>query len=302
MPGAEVHSQPGDPDGPTASVDLVVIGHVGRSVVKTSAGCLASPGGSGYAVATSAAALIGRRVGLVAQVGNDFDLTALRRLQVDLDGVLELPGRSADLHIDQFDDGTRSFRAELGVAAAVRLESFPSRYLHADYIHLGTAPPDQQLAWLRFLHGRNCTAQISADMFEHYVAHDPGSSRAVCENVDLIFMNEAEHNGLYADGQHPMPKAPLIVKRGSAGASLIIDGMPQPVSTDDTEVVDPTGGGEILAGVFLALSANGLPRIQALGQAVKAATSCVEESGVDGPRLRAALQVIRDEVRSLNAS
>jgi sugar/nucleoside kinase (ribokinase family) len=294
MRGTEVHSQAGDPDGPAGSVDLVVIGHVGTSVVQTSAGCLASRGGSGYAVASSAAALIGRRVGLVAQVGKDFDLTALSRLPVDLDGVLELPGRSAELHIDQFDDGTRSFRADLGVAAAVRLESFPSRYLHADYIHLGTAPPDQQLAWLKFLRDRGCTAQISADMFEHYVTNDPVASREVCDNVDLIFMNQTEYDGLYGDGQHPIPEAPLVVKRGSAGACFRAGGRPKyEVNASKAQVVDPTGGGEILAGVFLALRADGLSESDALEYAVRAATSCVEDYGVTGQRLTSELEAIR---------
>ena len=225
MRGAEVH---GEPDGPAASVDMVVIGHVGVSMVHTGLVSRRSAGGSGYAVAASAAALIGRRVGLVAQVGTGFDLAPLRRLRVDLTGVAELPGPSAKLRIREFDDGTRSFSAELGVADTVRPETFPSRYLDAGRIHLGTAPPDQQLAWLDYLRGR-CGAQISADMFEHYVATYPCASREVCDNVDLIFMNQAEYDGLYGDAQLPVPKAPLVVKRGPAAARLLVDGHPQEV-------------------------------------------------------------------------
>jgi sugar/nucleoside kinase (ribokinase family) len=300
MQGPEANREPGDSGGSVSSVDIVVIGHVGISVVRAGAGCWTSPGGSGYAVAASAAALIGGRVGLVAQVGAGFDLTLLRRLQTDLDGVMELPGPSAELRIDQFDDGRRSFSAELGVAATVRLESFPSRYLNAACIHLGTAPPAQQLTWLRFLRDHGCAAQISADMFEHYVANDPGASHEVCDKVDLTFMNQAEHDGLYGDAERPVPKAPLIVKRGPAGARLLIDGLAQDVAAEETRVVDPTGGGEVLAGVFLALCAAGWPQMQALQQAVKAATSCVGEFGVSGPRLHAALEVIRHEVLSVN--
>ena len=236
MRGAEVH---GEPDGPAASVDMVVIGHVGVSIVHTGLVSWTSAGGSGYAVAASAAALIGRRVGLVAQVGTGFDLAPLRSLQVDLTGVAELPGPSAKLRIREFDDGTRSFSAELGVADTVRPETFPSHYLDASHIHLGTAPPDQQLAWLDYLRGR-CGAQISADMFEHYVATYPCASREVCDNVDLIFMNQAEYDGLYGDAQLPVPKAPLVVKRGSAAARLLVDGHPQEVEAAETKVVDPT--------------------------------------------------------------
>ena len=296
MRDAEVHGELDDRAGPAAPVDMVVIGHVGISIVHAGVVSWTSAGGSGYAVAASAGALIGSRAGLVAQVGMGFDLSPLRRRHVDLAGVAELPGPSAKLRIREFDDGTRSFSAELGVAAIVRPDAFPPRYLSASYIHLGTAPPDQQLAWLEYLRDSGCGAQISADMFEHYVAANPCASREVCDNVDLIFMNQAEYDGLYGDAQLPVPKAPLVVKRGPAGARLLVDGHPQEVEAEPTQVVDPTGGGEVLAGVFLALRADGLPERGALHYAVRAATSCVADYGVAGSRLTAELDAIRREV------
>jgi sugar/nucleoside kinase (ribokinase family) len=230
------------------------------------------------------------------------NLAPLRRLHVDLTGVAELPGPSARLRIREFEDGTRSFSAELGVAETVRPETFPADYLNARYIRLGTAPPHQQLAWLDYLRGRGHDAQISADLFEHYVSSYPCASRDVCDNVDLIFMNQAEYDGLYGDAQLPVPKAPLIVKRGSAGARLLVDGHPQEVEADETKAVDPTGGGEILAGVFLALRAEGQPERAALKYAVRAATSCVADYGVTGPHLTAELRAIRREVTAAAAS
>ena len=211
MRDAEVHSELHGPQG-QVSVGLVVIGHAGVSVVRTRTGRRESPGGSGYAVAASAAALIGSRVGLVAQVGPDFDLAPLRRLNVNLEGVIRLRGATARLCIDQLDDGSRTFSADLGVAADARLDSFPSSYLNASYIHLGTAPPQQQLEWLRFLRGRPCSAQISADMFEHYVATDRGNSREVCDHADLVLLNQQEYDGLYSSAE---TKPPRILKGGS---------------------------------------------------------------------------------------
>jgi sugar/nucleoside kinase (ribokinase family) len=279
---------------------MVVVGHAGMATVQTSEDKETSLGGSGYAVAACAAALIGGRVGLVAQVGKDFDLTLLSYLGANLDGVALLLGSSASLRIEQFEDGTRSFSSELGVAATVRLDSFPPSYLHAKYIHLGTAPPEQQFTWLRYLHDHGCTAQISADMFEHYVDKYRYASREVCENANLLFMNQAEYDGLYGSG--PPPKAPLILKRGRDGARIIADGLPRDVRVPPVaRVVDPTGGGEILAGVFLALRAVGLEEVTALKYAARAAASCVEEYGVHGPRLSAALADIRAEVRARSA-
>jgi sugar/nucleoside kinase (ribokinase family) len=275
--------------------ELVVVGHVGTSIVHAGVVSWTSAGGSGYAAAASAGTLIGRRAGLVAAVGKDFDLAPLRNRRVDLDGITELPGPSAKLRVREFDDGSRSFSAELGVAAAVRTGTFPARYLDADYIHLGTAPPDQQLTWLEYLHERGCRAHVSADMFEHYVATYPTASREVCDSVDLIFMNQAEYDGLYGDAQLPVPKAPLIVKRGPSGARLIVDGHPQEVEAPVAQLTDPTGGGEVLAGVFLALRADGLPERRALRYAVRAAASCVADYGVTGSHLTAELEAIRRE-------
>jgi fructokinase len=290
----------GDHPGRSASgVEMVVVGHVGLATVQTAAGEQTSLGGSGFAVAASAAALIGDRVGLVAQVGQDLDLTPLQRLGINLDGVVRLPGPSARLRIRQFDDGTRAFSADLGVAAHVRRDSFPPAYLDARYIHLGTAPPEQQLTWLRYLHDHDWSAQISADMFEHYVATKRAASLEVCDNASLIFMNEAEHEGLYGEGHDVTVKAPLVLKRGPAGASIIRDGLPRDVRAPAAEVVDPTGGGEILAGVFLALCTERLADIDALRYAARAAASGVEEFGVHGPHLSATLRDIRDEVSRL---
>ena len=296
MRGAEVHGESADPAGSAASPDMVVIGHAGISIVHAGNLSWTSAGGSGYAVASSAAALIGPRVGLVATVGKDLDLAPLRRRHVDLAGVTELPGPSAKLRIREFDDGTRSFSAELGVAATIAPETFPPRYLDASHIHLGTAPPDQQLSWLEYLRDRDCRAQVSADMFEYYGATYPTASREVCDGVDLIFMNQAEYDCLYGDAQLPGPKAPLIVKRGSSGARLIVDGHPQEVEAAQIRVVDPTGGGEILAGVFLALRVGGQPERVALTYAVRAAASCAADYGVTGSHLTAELQAIRREV------
>ena len=138
-------------------------------------------------------------------------------------------------------------------------------------------------------------------MSEHYVTTNPCASREVCDNVDLIFMNQAEYDGLFGDAQLPVPKAPLVVKRGSAGARLLVDGHPQEVEAKPTQVVDPTSGGEVLAGVFLALRADGQSEREALRYAVRAATSCVADYGVTGSYLAAELDAIRREVRGAAA-
>ncbi|HEY6791239.1 MAG TPA: carbohydrate kinase family protein [Trebonia sp.] len=282
---------PRDPGGPVA---LVVIGHVGVATDRTASGTTVAIGGAGYAVAAAAAALLGSQVGLVAQVGTDLGLSALRSTDLNLDGVTELPGASARFLIHQFDDGTRSFKSELGVAASPRLDLFPEAYLQARHIHLGTAPPRQQLAWLEFLRDMGCAAKISVDMFEHFVATEPQDSRAACDLADLVFVNTAEYEGLY--GADSYPKSPVVLKHGAEGAEFIRDGLRHWARATPVHAVDPIGAGEVLAGVFLALHADGLPEEDALRYAVTAATTSVTEFGVDGPQRTSALALIRKEL------
>ena len=254
-------AEPALPDGPASPADLVLIGHVGFATDRTANGSISYVGGSGFVVAFAATALLDG-VGLVAQVGEDFDLDILRRLPIDMEGVAVRPGASARLRIDQARDGTISFGSDLGVAAEPGFDSYPASYFHARYVHLGTAPPGQQLAWLKYLRDKGCHAQVSVDMFEPFVAAEPGACHEVCDRADLIFLNEAEHWDLY--GGRADPPTPAVLKHGPGGAEFLADGVRHRIPAPPVSEVDPIGAGEVLAGSFLALRARGLAEDLAL--------------------------------------
>jgi sugar/nucleoside kinase (ribokinase family) len=295
MPGLDAYRpSPGHRDD-TAPIDLVLVGHVGWATNENAHGTGASLGGSGYAAAYAASTLLGGRIGLIAQIGRDLKLHGLHGLGLDLTGLAVLPGASAKFRISRLGEGARVFQSELGVAATPRFGTFPEPYFRAGHVHLGTMPPGQQLAWLKFLRDHGFRAPISVDTFEHFVSTQPTASREACDLADLIFINEAEYRGLYRDNE--IPKAPTILKHGPRGADYLSDGMTHVASAiPAVQVVDDTGAGEILAGVYLALRAHGLAEDRALGYAVRAASSSVTEFGVDGPHLTCELDVIRDEV------
>lgn len=295
MPGPDAY-RPGLGHRDDASpVDLVLVGHVGWATNENAHGTVASLGGSGYAASYAASTLLAGRIGLVAQIGQDLNLHGLHGLGLDLTGLALLPGASARFHISRVSDEARVFQSELGVAATPRFGAFPERYFRAGHVHLGTMPPGQQLAWLKFLRDHGFQAPVSVDTFEHFVSTQPIASRDVCDLADLIFMNEAEYHGLYRENE--IPKAATILKHGPRGADYIADGMTHVASAiPAVHVVDDTGAGEILAGVYLALHAHGLAEDQALGYAVRAASSSVTEFGVDGPHLTRELIAIRDEL------
>jgi len=286
-------AEPAQRDGTAEPINLVVIGHVGSATDRTPNGITTYTGGSGFAAVFAASALLDRGVGLVTQVGGDFDLASLRLLPIDMQGVAVRPGSSATF-THQLSDGRLSFRSDLGVAAEPGFDSFPASYFRARHVHLGTAPPRQQLAWLDFLRDRGCRAQISADMFEPFVAAEPGTCRQVCDRADLIFLNEAEYRGLYRG--RPQPSAPTLLKHGPAGAEFLADGARHQVAAPPADEVDPIGAGEILAGAFLALRARGLAEDRALRYAVAAATRSVTEFGVAGPNVTRELSRVREEL------
>ncbi len=275
--------------------DLVLIGHVGFATDLTARGTITYTGGSGFAAAYAAGALLDG-VGLVAQVGEDFDLGNLRALSVDMAGVAVLPGRSATFFIDQSGGEDLAFSSELGVAAEPSFDLFPASYLQARHVHLGSAPPRQQLAWLAFLRDKGCRAQVSVDMFEPFVKTEPDACRFACELADIIFLNAAEYQGLYDGGSHP--PVPMIRKHGPGGAEFLVGAVRHRVPALEVDEVDPIGAGEILAGSFLALRAWGLAEDRALSYAVAVATRSVTELGVAGPDLAGELRRIRDELRS----
>lgn len=282
-------------EGQAASADLALIGHVGFATDRTPSGSVTSPGGSGFAGAFAAAVLLGG-VGLVAQVGEDFDLGVLRRLRIGTDGVMVRPGASARFRIEQADDGRLSFSSDLGVAAEPSFASFPAPYLQARYVHLASAPPRQQLAWLEFLRAKGCRAQVSVDMFEPFVAAEPDACREVCARADFIFLNETEYQGLYHDRPHP--PVPVIRKHGPGGAEYLAAQITFRIPAPPADEVDPIGAGEILAGAFLALRARGLAEEPALTYAVAAAARSVAEFGVAGPLVTSELERIRAELGS----
>lgn len=274
---------------------LVIIGHVGFATDQTARGAVTSVGGSGFAAAFAAAALLGG-TGLVAQVGEDFDLGMLSALGIGMEGISVLPGASARFRIEQPRGGSLSFTSDLGVAAEPRFDQFPAAYLQARFVHLGSAPPRQQLAWLEFLRARGCQAQVSVDMFEPFVAAEPEACREACARADLIFLNEAEYQGLYEGRPHP--PVPVVRKHGPGGAQYLAEEVKFRIPAPPAGEVDPIGAGEILAGAFLALRARGLAADQALTYAVAAAARSVTEFGVAGPAVTGELRRIRAELGS----
>ena len=177
-------------------------------------------GGSGFAGAFAASWLLGSGAGLVAQAGGDVDLGELERLGLDLEGVARLEGPSARFEIDQRADGTFAFGSELGVAAEPRFDLFPAGDLQARHVHLGTAPPDQQREWLKFLRDKGFRGRVSVDMFEPFTRDDPDTCRRrVRAGRSAVFLNQAEYQELFGGIRQAAGAGDRQVRGGWRGAA-----------------------------------------------------------------------------------
>jgi sugar/nucleoside kinase (ribokinase family) len=207
-------------------------------------------------------------------------------------GVKAFEGRTPRFVITQRPDGGREFEADWGVAAQVRLHIFPRRYLEAEHVHLCTAPPAQQLAWIGWLRRQRPEVTISIDMFEAFVHRYPAASRRACLAADLVFLNQEESDALgwtLPEGR----AAATVLKRGPHGADYLDRSQQARVGATQVPTIDTTGAGDILAGSFLALRALGLAPTVALPRAVRIATASVQSFGVETVALRQAIDRVR---------
>lgn len=278
-----------------SAIELVIVGHFGFAEDRTPSGRAVNLGGSGYACAVGAGAGDPRRVGIVGNIGEDFDIAHIRRLGVDMAGAMRVAGKAPRLTITQYPSNERSFHSSLGVAALPEHCEFPAAYAGAKHVHLATMPPDQQLYWLRTVR-RLGNCRISVDMFEQTALAFPGESRTLCYSADLVFMNQKEHDLLFS--AHPVPKGDIILKGGADGAAIRSDGTWVHAHAPEVTAIDTTGAGEVLAGAYLSLRTLDVPIPDALRRAVEVASAKVTEFGVDGANLRAALRRVRMEVAS----
>jgi sugar/nucleoside kinase (ribokinase family) len=271
---------------------LVVYGHVGFDVSTLGAMRTVQVGGASY-YATLSASLITRSVGLVAVGGEDFPVSQLGSLGVDMSGFAIKPGLSAVFAQDYNParDVTR-LSVDLNASEDLSPKLVPSSYLGCRLFFITTAPPHQQDEILRWLTRTQFQGSVAVDTTLAYVDDFRGLLVDHANRIQHTFMNAQEYDRL---GRPPPAHVSCIVKRGAAGASLWRDGIWRSFPAPHVEqVVDTTGAGDILAGAYLAGLSTGWAPHQALSRAIALATRSVTSCGVEHLRVghHAASEVI----------
>ena len=239
---------------------VVVVGPLAFDDVRTSLGAHAGLLGGSGAYASLAAAKLAPTA-LVSVAGADLtvaDLAPLTAAGVDITGVEFRPGRTLRWAGSYDRSFTKSEvrNTDLGVVAGWR-PVVPRQWTDTPYVLLANTDPKAQATALAQL--RPAVALL--DTMEEWIVDHRKTLNDVIAGVGVVAVNEREAAllGGVAAIRRLGPRA-VIVKRGAEGASLHLEGASLQVPAYPATVVDPTGGGDALAGAFAA-------RIASLGRA-----------------------------------
>jgi len=259
--------------------DIIVIGHVGFENILNGPKPVTYCGGAGY-YTSLAASLFSKNVGLVSRIGSDFDISKLKKLGINLQGVKLIEGGLSPqfrLRYNPLNYEQRDFECDWNVAADITPLDIPREYFSAKYFHIATAPPKQQLEWIKYIR-KHSDAKISIDTLEQFIEWWKEDVIDALSAVDMVFINRRESELIGKLKSHKT----MVIKKGPDGADYSVNGKiiystPAPKSV----MKDPTGSGDIVAGVFLALMAQTNDYEKSLKEAVKTASKSIQDYGVD---------------------
>lgn len=263
--------------------DLIIVGNIALDI-NTFPGrdnsadlIVTNIGGAGY-YSLLPASLFSSRVGLVARVGCDFPANKIGELGVDLSGfkVIDQSKTTRFYHTYLTADGQqRTFRPEFAPDTLIRPDDFPVEYYRSKFIHIATNFPFTQIEFIEILR-KNTDAKLSIDTHEAYLGDYRQDVFRAFDLVDIAFIDRHEEELIQAC------KAPTkIIKRGKDGITYLSKTNKYDWPAIPCDVVDKTGAGDVLAGVFLTLQARGWNLQESAQKAVEVASASVRDYGVE---------------------
>lgn len=215
------------------------------------------------------------KIGVVTRIGSDFNKSLFQKINIDDLGLKVVDGETTRFihkYLDK-DGQIRTFKAEANDECMIRIEDIPNEYLSAKYIHVCTNFPDIQLEIVKYLKA-NSSAKISIDTHEAYV-NDPKVLEAF-NLADIAFIDKEFTN------LHNCNAEIKIFKLGKIGCRFISKEKDFIAKAPKCNyVVDKTGAGDTVTGVFLALKSLGKSDEETLDLAVKVATESIKDYGVE---------------------
>ena len=217
-------------------------------------------------------------VGIAAKVGKDYNLNILKNYNLDLTGVKVVDGKTTMFkQVFTSEDGQlRDFSEFVNPNTVLKPLDIPQEYLNAKYIHICTNYPEAQYELTKYLKENSC-AKLSIDTLEDYYYDETKFDiiKASFDLVDIAFIDK-EFNKLF-DCQAETK----IIKLGKAGCQYISPNKTFVAKAPYCNfVVDKTGAGDCVTGVFCALKATDMSDEESLQTAVNIATESIKDYGM----------------------
>ena len=249
-------------------------------------------------------------VSIVGIVGNDFPSDGHSLYQSyasDLSDLKIAEGRTfrwGGRYHENWDDRDTLF-TDLGVFSDFRpvlTESNKNR----SHILLANIHPELQRSVIQ--QNQNPDAIIVIDTMNLWIETTPSSLEKVLSNSNILLINESEaflltnENDINNSARSLLKMGPeiVVIKKGSRGAELF--SLTEHIAVDAfpvTNVVDPTGAGDVFAGAFVASLANEDSKETALLYASASASISIESFGIE--KLQSASNnEIKDRINFLN--
>lgn len=263
---------------------LVVIGYTNIDINITPNSQSTLPGGAAYFVACTASRLTSD-VGLVTRIGYDFD-PAFLLTRVIKEGVHIIPDKETAKSIQTYfsltDPTDRDVVLKKGVAQDLNPQDIPEGWIeNAEIVHVATMPPEYQKLFIEYVKEHKGENTLLSTDTELSFVKNPRMKKQIIKNMqypDLVFVNRLEYELLKHEMKHIEH---VIVKLDKDGAVYFHNGKEEcRVTTRNTDAVDSTGAGDVLAGTFLAARVNGDTIETALQKAADTATQSIEKEGI----------------------
>lgn len=264
-------------------LDLTVVGNIAFDIncfPKRNKGedeIITNTGGAGY-YSLLPASLFSKNIGIVAKVGSDFPKNKIYDLDINTDGfqVIENVQTTRFYHTYLSEDGqSRTFRPNVTNETLIQINDIPKNYFQSNYVHIATNFPKTQLEFLQIFRQQS-SALLSIDTHEAYLENHREDIFHLFDMVDIAFIDKNEED-LISSCQAPIK----IIKRGKQGITYIDSSSCIDFAAVPCEVVDKTGAGDVLAGVFLTLRSRGFTVADSAKKAIEVASTSIKNYGVD---------------------
>jgi sugar/nucleoside kinase (ribokinase family) len=246
-------------------IKLLVVGTVAYDSIETPFGKVENVLGGSALHFTNAASFF-TDVGMVATVGNDFELEKIAFLKdrnVDMEGIKVDQGKTFRWEGKYGYDLNQAItlKTELNVIETFK-PHVPPEYRESEFVFLANIDPDLQLHVIEQI---GDPVVLALDTMNFWIENKLAGLMKVIQKVDMLVINEAElreiskeHN-LVKGARRIIDQGPscVVVKRGEYGVLML--------SRDEVflapaypleDVFDPTGAGDTFAGGFMGYLAN----------------------------------------------